>query len=146
MKRILILLLTSIIILSLIGCGSNIADTVFDNTSAQSETESENSNAADETIVPVSSDENDDLSEKQKNSIALLNYLAMVSQKIETSKNNRIYLEEVYSSLLNNTNPAIDEKTQNHIQTMLNIIKDYRQIELKRDRLKYIYEQEKQIQ
>lgn len=84
-----------------------------------------------------------DLTKQQMNSLAMLNYLAMVSQKIESSKNNRIYLEEVYSSLLNNTNPDINKETQDYIQTMLSIIKDYRQIELKRERLQYIYEQDK---
>lgn len=84
-----------------------------------------------------------DLSDEQLNSVALLNYLAMVSQKIENSKNNRIYLEEVYSSIINNINPIIDKKTQDHVLNMLNIIKDYRQIELKRERLKLLYEQDK---
>ena len=98
------------------------------------------STTADETIVPA----NSKLTEQQKNSVAMLFYLNMVSQKIESSKNNRIYLEEVYSSLLNDTNPsAVDKKTQDHLQTMLTIIKDYRQLKLKRDRLEYIYEQDK---
>lgn len=50
------------------------------------------STTADETIVPA----NSKLTEQQKNSVAMLFYLNMVSQKIESSKNNRIYLEEVY--------------------------------------------------
>ena len=85
-----------------------------------------------------------EVSEQQRNSVEMLFYLNMVSQKIESSKNNRIYLEEVYSSLLNDTNPAaVDKKTQDHLQTILTIIKDYRQLELKRERLQYIYEQDK---
>lgn len=85
-----------------------------------------------------------EMSEQQRNSVEMLFYLNMVSQKIESSKNNRIYLEEVYSSLLNDTNPAtVDKKTQDHLQTILTIIKNYRQLELKRERLQYIYEQDK---
>ena len=85
-----------------------------------------------------------ELSEQQRNSVEMLFYLNMVSQKIESSKNNRLYLEEVYSSLLNDTNPAaVDKKTQDHLQTILTIIKEYRQLELKRERLRYIYEQDK---
>lgn len=84
------------------------------------------------------------MSEQQKNSVEMLFYLNMVSRKIESSQNNRIYLGEVYDSLLNDTNPAtVDKKTQDHLQTILTIIKDYRQLELKRERLQYIYEQDK---
>lgn len=84
------------------------------------------------------------MSEQQKNSVEMLFYLNMVSRKIESFQNNRIYLGEVYDSLLNDTNPAtVDKKTQDHLQTILTIIKDYRQLELKRERLQYIYEQDK---
>lgn len=130
MRRVFFAFISLILMLSLVGCNSNLVDNNLSDATSQVESKT------------VSYDDIE-LSEKQQNSIAMLNYLAMVSQNIESSKNNRIYLEEVYSSLLNNTNPVIDEKTQGHLQTMLDIIKDYRQIQLKRDRLNYIYEQDK---
>lgn len=86
----------------------------------------------------------EDLSQTQKNSIAMLNYLAVTSNSIENSKESRIYLEEVYSSLINNTNPdKIDENTQDQITNMLDIVEDYRMISVKRDRLQYLYNQDK---
>ncbi len=130
MKKFLCVLLAYFVLMTaFVGC----AESTVEESSGES-VETENSSVDDELSG---------LSEKQLNSVAMLNYLAMISQKIESSKNNRIYLEEIYSSLLNNTNPVIDETTQDQLQTLLNIIKEYRQIELKRERLNYIYEQDK---
>lgn len=87
------------------------------------------------------------LTQKQANSIAMLNYLAMISQKIESAKdthNSRLLLEEVYSALLNNTSPdKLDEKSQFHLTNLLDIIEDYRMISIKRDRLQFLYDQDK---
>ena len=53
-------------------------------------------------------------------------------------------LEEVYSSLINNTSPnAVDDRTQIQLGDMLDTIDQYRMIDVKRDRLLYIYEQNK---
>lgn len=84
------------------------------------------------------------LNEAQKNSIAMLNYLAVLSQEINDSKNSRMFLEEAYASLINNTNPEkVNELTESHLSSMLDIIEKYRMISVKRDRLQYIYEQNK---
>ena len=80
----------------------------------------------------------------QENSIAWLNYLAMLSQEINSSQNSKMYLEEAYAALINNTNPAnVNELTESHLVSLLDIIEKYRMITVKRDRLKYIYEQNK---
>lgn len=80
----------------------------------------------------------------QENSIAWLNYLAMLSQEINSSQNSKMYLEEAYAALINNTNPAnVNELTESHLVSLLDIIEKYRMIAVKRDRLKYIYEQNK---
>lgn len=85
---------------------------------------------------------NDELNAMQKNSIAWLNYLAMLSQEINDSQNNKMYLEEAYSALINNTNPEnVDEDTKNQLLSLMNIIDAYRFTEQKRERLQYIYEQ-----
>ncbi len=85
---------------------------------------------------------NNELNAMQKNSIAWLNYLAMLSQEINDSKNNKMYLEEAYSALINNTNPEnVDEDTKNQLLSLMNIIDSYRFTEQKRERLQYIYEQ-----
>jgi hypothetical protein len=74
-------------------------------------------------------------------SIAMLNYLATESRVINGSKNNRLILEELYTKLINNTNPSIvDQTTQDYLQTMLDIIEGFRIITLQRERLEYIFE------
>lgn len=80
--------------------------------------------------------------EQKRNAIAMLNYLTVVNQEINASQNSKLYLEEVYSSLINNTSPnAIDDRTQIQLQDMLGTIDEYRMIDVKRERLQYIYEQ-----
>ncbi len=89
-------------------------------------------------------EENRALTETQKNSIAMLNYLAMLSQQINSSKNSRMYLEEAYDALINNTNPEnVNELTESHLSSLLDIIEKYRMIAVKRERLEYIYNQNK---
>ena len=84
------------------------------------------------------------LDEVQKNSIAMLNYLAVLSREINESKNSRLFLEEAYDSLINNTNPdKVNELTESHMSSLLDIIERYRMISVKRDRLQYIYDQNK---
>lgn len=84
------------------------------------------------------------LNDIQKNSIAWLNYLACLSQEINSSKYSRMYLEEAYASLIRNTNPEnVNELTESHLASMLDSIEKYRMLTVKRDRLKYIYEQNK---
>ncbi len=86
----------------------------------------------------------DKLNEKQLNSIAMLNYLTVLNQEINSSKNSRLFLEEAYDSLISNTYPtAIDNRTQIQLDYMLDTIEDYRMIDVKRERLQYIYDQNK---
>lgn len=85
-----------------------------------------------------------ELNDAQKRSIAMLNYLAVLSQEINSSKNSRMFLEEAYAALINNTNPeGVNELTESHLASLLDIIEKYRMITVKRDRLQYIYEQNK---
>lgn len=82
------------------------------------------------------------LSDKQLNSIALLNYMTVLTQEINASSNSRVYLDNVYSDMVNNYNPsAIDENTLSQIRVLLNTIFAYQTIETKRERIQYIYEQ-----
>lgn len=74
----------------------------------------------------------------------MLNYITVLTQEINTSNVSRIYLESVQSSLLNNIYPnAVDSKTQSQINNLRNTIDEYRMISVKRDRLEYIYAQNK---
>ena len=93
--------------------------------------------------VPAATEHVDGLTDAQRNSMNMLNHLAVLTQEINTSKNSRLFLENVYSQLVNNSHPnAIDEGTLAHIVSMLDTLEDFRMIEEKRERLKYIYEQQ----
>lgn len=86
----------------------------------------------------------DTLTAEQKNSIAMLNYLATLAQEINASRNSRMFLEEAYAALINNTNPQeVNEITESHLASLLDLIEKYRVIAVKRERLEYIYNQNK---
>ena len=82
--------------------------------------------------------------EKEQNSVSMMYYLAITAEEIRISKDNRVILEDIYTSLLNDINPgAVDEITQSHLQNLRDIIKSYLNISTKRDRLQLIYNQQK---
>ena len=79
---------------------------------------------------------------KQKNAVNMLNYIMTITQEINNSKESRLYLESAYSSLINNSDPGlIDTRTQERITNILDTLEQYRMIAEKRERLRYIYEQ-----
>lgn len=93
-------------------------------------------------VVSSVEDDQSPLSETQRNSMAMLNYLAVVTEDINSSKNSRLKLEETYSTLINNTYPnAVDDRTLAQLEGLLDTIEGYRMVDVKRDRLEYIYEQ-----
>lgn len=82
------------------------------------------------------------LDETQLNSIRMLNYLTVLSQEINSSSNSRVFLESAYSSLINNTYPnAVDVRTEAHMEDLLDTLESFRMLTVKRERLEYIYEQ-----
>lgn len=84
------------------------------------------------------------MTKEQQNSINMLNYLTVLVQEIRESKNSRLYLESAYSELINNTEPSIvDELTLEEYEDILTVIEDYRMTAVQRERLQYIYEQNK---
>lgn len=80
----------------------------------------------------------------QQNSINMLNYLAFIAEDIYTAKENRLILGDIYTALMNEINPGtIDEITQDHLRNLRAVIKRFLHIETKRERLQYLYNQEK---
>lgn len=76
------------------------------------------------------------LDDVQRNSIAMLNYLAVLTQEINTSRNSRLFLEDAYSSLINNTSPdAVDEATRQQLTGILDTLYNYRMTDVKRARI-----------
>jgi len=95
------------------------------------------------TVIDPEIDENG-FTYKQRNSIAMLYHLSIISEEIRIAKNNRLILDDIHSSLLNDINPdAIDETTQEHLDDLRDIIYSYIGIANKRERLLYIYNQSK---
>ena len=95
-------------------------------------------------VMPEATPEAESLTLQQKNAINMLNYLRALAQEIRASSNSRLYLEECYSTLLNNTHPnAVDQATLDEVMSLLDTLEKYRMIAVKRERLQYIYEQNK---
>lgn len=93
-------------------------------------------------IFPAASAENAALTDEQANAIAMLNYITVLTQDVNASKNSRLSMEAAYSSLINNTYPnAVDNRTLSQLTSLLDIMEGYRMVAVKRDRLEYIYEQ-----
>ena len=83
----------------------------------------------------------DKLTEVQRNSINMLNYLVVLMQEIGESKNSRLLTEDIYSKLINNISPdAVDENTLYWISDVLDILQSYRMTSTKRERLHTVYE------
>ncbi len=99
------------------------------------------------TPKPKNASDKDDitgLTWQQKNSFSMLYYLAITAENIRISKDNRLVLDDIYTALLNDINPgAIDETTQNHLRSLRDIIKSYRSISIKRERLEYLHNENK---
>lgn len=110
----------------------------------ETEEDSTEEDFKEEDTVIIEDEPEDTLNESQKNSIAMLNYLAFLSQEVNSSKNSRMFLEEAYASLINNTNPEkVNELTESHLSSLLDIIEKYRMVNVKRERLQYLYDQKK---
>ena len=93
-------------------------------------------------IDEVDVEEEYGLTPTQRNSINMLNYMSVLTQKVNASSGNELLLEETYSALVNGIYPnAVDSKTEARITRLMDTIEKYRMISVKRDRLEYIYEQ-----
>ena len=80
-----------------------------------------------------------DLDSSQKNAIAMLNYIAVLTQEINSSRNSRLHMEDAYSGLVNNMNPnAVDNRTLEKVNSLLDLMEKYRMMKFKRDRLNLI--------
>lgn len=83
-----------------------------------------------------------ELSDMQRNSITMLNYLRAIAKEINDSKESRLFLENTYDLLFDNINPsAVDAETQSQLNMMSDTLHRYRMLDQKRSRLAYIYDQ-----
>ena len=163
-RTILCLFLICSLLISLTGCGNRTSTDIVEPASTKDESKTKlpdlmsgsiqptstpaSCNSANNNVVEVTATAElqksavGSLSDTQRNSINMLNYLAVVTQEINASKSSRLYLEETYSTLLSNTDPStVDEWTLAEYDSLLDTLEDYRRIAVKRDRLQFIYEQ-----
>lgn len=73
-------------------------------------------------LLPSSMAETGKLDQDQKKAIAILNYITVLSQEINASKYSRLFMEEAYSTLLNNTDlNSLDDKTKSQVDRLLDM-------------------------
>ncbi len=83
-----------------------------------------------------------ELTDEQKASVTMLNYLAYVVQEINDSRHSRAALEEAFDSLLNDIEPGgVDDTTRRAFQSIFETIKRYRMNDISRERLEYLNDQ-----
>ncbi len=79
---------------------------------------------------------------EQMTALAMLNHLTVLTQETNDSRNSRLFMEQAYSELINNTYPnSVDSRTLSRLTRLLDTMEKYRMINVKRERLQYIYEQ-----
>ena len=93
-------------------------------------------------IISMFSASAEDTTQEQVNALAMLNHLTVLAQETNDSKNSRIFLEDAYSQIMNNTRfDAVDNKTLDRLNRLLDTMERFRMINVKRERLQFIYEQ-----
>ncbi len=104
----------------------------------KSESDSVTKNDADADL----SEDNEAMSSTQQNALNMLNYVTVLTQEINESKQSRVYLESAYSAIINNIYPnSVDSMTLTQMNSILDTLESYRMITEKRERLEYLYEQ-----
>ncbi len=84
------------------------------------------------------------LTDTQRNSINMLNWLTYLSRQINAESNNRLYIEEIYSLVVDETDPEmVDEDTQERLRGIRQALNRYRMASVKRERIEYLFEQNK---
>lgn len=97
-----------------------------------------------DTVVPSEETDELGLTQEQKNCFSMLYHLAITAEEIRVAQDNKLILDNIYTSLLNELNPgAIDKDTQDYLNYMREDIKDLRNIVVKREQMQYLYNQEK---
>ena len=92
----------------------------------------------------ASKDENFSEEDQKKNAINMLNHIVALTEDIQTNSGNKLYMEEIFNSLINNTRPnAVDALTLDEVTSLLKTLEEYRLIDVNRERLEFILEQDK---
>ena len=122
---------------------SNEKNEVNNDVSVDEEQNTNHETLSDEPTIdlPVEID-NNSLSHQQINSIVMLNYLSVLTENIMLSPNNRLILENSYSTLYNTLFPtSVDKETQTQITNLMRTINSLEMNDTKRNRIQYLYDQ-----
>ena len=88
--------------------------------------------------------EAEELTQEQQQSLAMMNHLIFITQEMIQYQKNQLYLDDIYNELTNNINPeAVDVKVEELMTSMLTSLKDFKLLETQRERLQFVYEQER---
>ena len=69
----------------------------------------------------------EDTTQEEKTALAMLNHLAVLSQETNDSKNSRLFMEQAYSELINNTYPnSVDSRTLSRLTRLTDTMEKYR--------------------
>ena len=99
------------------------------------------SSAASEPEELVEEEEIPSLTPTHLNTVNMLNYMTALTQNVTEERKNQLFLETAYNSFDNLYPNSVDAKTQAQITSLMDTINDYRMISVKRQRLEFIYEQ-----
>ena len=113
---------------------NNTQDTVTETVNEKTEESAQADNGNQE-------ERDDGLTPTMRNSINMLNHMTSLTQRVNEEKGNQMFLELAYNSFDNLYPNSVDTKTQAQITSLMDTIQGYRMISVKRDRLEYIYEQ-----
>lgn len=140
-KRILIRGLALFLSIALVGCGSGNTEP---GQTLSTEPVAQTIQPTQQTEPTLAPDPIDLLTDHQRDVIAMYNHLAVVTHEINENDNGRIYLEEVYSALVGNTNPeSVDDRASAYLLDLLDAIEAYRLNDVKRERIQYLYDENK---
>lgn len=117
----------------------------IDNTEVENKDEAKTS-VSDTTITENVAQEIDEevlLTPTQLNTVNMLNYMTALTQNVTEERKSQLFLEKAYNSFDNLYPNSVDIKTQSQITNLMDTINDYRMISVKRDRLEFIYENNK---
>ena len=82
--------------------------------------------------------------EQKLNAINMLNYIVALTEEIQKSSGSKLYMEEIFNSLINNTHPnAVDSLTLNEVTSLLESIKQFRMVDVNRERVEYVLQKDK---
>ena len=123
-----------------ISAQENATSTAHDSGQAEESTSTTEGSTWNTSLTSVD-DAEDEPDSTRQNSINMLNYMTTMTQRVNENKRNQLFLDSAYDSFDNLFPNSVDRKTQAQVKSLMDTIQGYRMLSEKRERLQYIYEQ-----